>query len=174
MTRHPLTSEQSFGLLDLAPEIWSTIGKLAVDDHPRPHELFHPYRGRGAPHQPPITRVCRILRGELLPYFYRTWGSHMIHWGNAGSTGRWLRAIGVENRRHVRGAFFLASSAHEAVHGKKDLQRRLKRTWAFDLRVQANDSASRDSSDRVIYYDIAFIGWPWQWQDPCGVDGRLE
>ncbi|KAF2480469.1 hypothetical protein BDY17DRAFT_193449 [Neohortaea acidophila] len=61
------------GLLDLPPEIWSKICKLAVkDDSP---VLLKP----GSPHyenptvvrQPGITRVCRRIREECLPEFYR-------------------------------------------------------------------------------------------------------
>ncbi|KAK4611497.1 hypothetical protein CLAFUW4_13210 [Fulvia fulva] len=62
------------GLLDLPPEIWSQIGKLVVDNEANlPYYDFLTVErlSRGQP-QPPVTRVCKVLREELLPYYYKT------------------------------------------------------------------------------------------------------
>ncbi|KAK4957172.1 hypothetical protein LTR10_005130 [Elasticomyces elasticus] len=56
-------------LLELLPaEIWSSIGKEVIDITPF---CTSDRKFRIVP-QPPITRVCRAFREELLPYFSRT------------------------------------------------------------------------------------------------------
>ncbi|KAK3661624.1 hypothetical protein LTR56_000112 [Elasticomyces elasticus] len=56
-------------LLELLPaELWSRIGKEVIDITPF---CTSDRKFRIVP-QPPITRVCRAFREELLPYFCRT------------------------------------------------------------------------------------------------------
>ncbi|KAK4611869.1 hypothetical protein CLAFUW4_12863 [Fulvia fulva] len=89
-------------LLDLPAEIWSKIGKLAVDvSKPITSGDFftHPPRY----FQPPITRTCRVLREELLPYFFST---RTVIWFPTYSVvklGNWLRALDPEMRRAISG-----------------------------------------------------------------------
>lgn len=58
-----LTPTQPFRLLDLPAELWSKIGKIAIDDAPsftyNPLALRYPPDTKG---QPDITRICRVLR----------------------------------------------------------------------------------------------------------------
>ncbi|KAK4631981.1 hypothetical protein CLAFUW4_03368 [Fulvia fulva] len=114
------TSAQSkpFRLLDLPPELWSKIGRVAVDEVPRidsyairkPSMDAEVYGANRKPctgdHQPPITRACAALRHELLPYYYKSRVDVAIcrstRW-LVKNTGRWLRAIGPANRNLVRG-----------------------------------------------------------------------
>lgn len=60
-----------------------------------------------ATQQPSITRTYKILRGELLPHYYNTEVS--IHAGlgcsASGTFGKWLRAIGRDNRRMISGVY---------------------------------------------------------------------
>ncbi|KAK4612309.1 hypothetical protein CLAFUW4_13025 [Fulvia fulva] len=74
----PSPELKPFRLLDLPPELWIRIGKFAIDVYPRVASRFaRSSRGyspsrRHFPLQPGITRVCTMLRAELLPYYYRT------------------------------------------------------------------------------------------------------
>lgn len=68
--RVSLTRWQVFPLLDLPPELWIKIGKIAIDCGLKLG--CWPYREDVVLllKQAPITRVCNLLRLELLPYFY--------------------------------------------------------------------------------------------------------
>lgn len=75
-------AKQPFRLLDLPNELWIEIGKLAIDEHPIEHRPWEAPRGysdkatlQHRNGQPAITRVCRILRQELMPYYHK----HKIH-----------------------------------------------------------------------------------------------
>ena len=89
----------STGLLDLAPEIWTCICKLAAIE---PYEIFasnlasHEKFARNlAP--PSITRVCRCIRAETLPAFYAQNTFTMNLWPHAGVDGlvRWIKTLMV-------------------------------------------------------------------------------
>ncbi|KAK0271914.1 hypothetical protein LTR35_009362 [Friedmanniomyces endolithicus] len=76
----PTTADdEPFSLLTLPPEIWARIGKKVIDSAPRvqgwpfmgPIALLRSHQEAAAKLcQPAITRTCRALRAELLPYFY--------------------------------------------------------------------------------------------------------
>ena len=70
-------------LLDLPPEIWSKICKLAVEEQ-TPIKIFtapDDWHGNIASegksgivkaNQPPITLVCRIIREDCLDHYYKS------------------------------------------------------------------------------------------------------
>lgn len=99
-----MTHEQCepFRLLDLPPELWSTIGKMVVDTVPiDPLENWCWQELERKVRQPAICSVCRCLRAELLGYFY---GARIAFPLDADYLGPvfWLSAIGPENRRSLR------------------------------------------------------------------------
>ena len=56
--------------------------------------------------QPPNTRVCRVMREELLPYYYKTktsisWQAQYQAGGETTELCAWLKAIGETNRQNV-------------------------------------------------------------------------
>lgn len=95
-------------LLDLPAEIWSEIGRLVIDNTTpvRPSysgcENFCTCRKWPPPQQPAITQVSRVLREELLPYYYATKVTISVSLDHY-ATDKWLSAIGERNRRHVTG-----------------------------------------------------------------------
>ena len=67
-------------------------------------------------HQPPITRTCRCLREELMPYYYGSKVSvDFMLGGDIGKVGKWLRITGPDNRRMVRGMSLCGSQWQEAA-----------------------------------------------------------
>ncbi|KAK4612296.1 hypothetical protein CLAFUW4_13450 [Fulvia fulva] len=115
--QNPRDQEKPFRLLDLPAEIWSKIGKLAIDNTTtltasnikclKPQYHGRSSYDRSAAIQPAITRTCRALRYELLHYYYRT--TIAIHTKDGedalelDAIGDWLRSIGAVNRRCVSG-----------------------------------------------------------------------
>ena len=93
-----------FRLLDLPPEIWSNIGKLVVDETETITAYIIYQCARAAEpadtRQPAVTRTCRILRSELLAYYYKHKVDARMTPTSAASpkVGKWLRAIGQQNR----------------------------------------------------------------------------
>ncbi|KAK5677491.1 rRNA-binding ribosome biosynthesis protein rpf2 [Elasticomyces elasticus] len=86
------------GLLDLPAEIWAQIGREIVKSN-EPIELVpnhsdgH-YRMRRDVVQPGITRVCKILREELLPIFYaNTFIYKTVYRCKSVLLVRWLRDL---------------------------------------------------------------------------------
>lgn len=82
---------QHYGLLDLPPEIWSKIVKLAVEylkaievpknsylDNAREVRFWHETNPTRNPHgtdrcgPPPITQVCKAIREECLLHYYKS------------------------------------------------------------------------------------------------------
>lgn len=54
--------------------------------------------------QPLITRTCRVLRAELLPLYCQTRVfSYAFELSESDELGRWVKAIGPDNRGLVRG-----------------------------------------------------------------------
>lgn len=113
-----LTKSQPAGLLDLPAEIWSKIGHYAIDaelvytlkDICSPDCLPFDqieFNGIQWPHQPAITRTCRVLREELLPYFYQTKVTFTIQHASTSQEyiRGFLKGIGASNRQNIRYAW---------------------------------------------------------------------
>ncbi|EME39808.1 hypothetical protein DOTSEDRAFT_91185 [Dothistroma septosporum NZE10] len=105
------------GLLDLPVEPWSKIGKIVIDNtapfmdaladlvadiH---SDIALPASTLNTVHRPAITRTCTALRSELLPRYYKikTHDCYHVKLNDRRLTGRWLRAIGQDERRHTLG-----------------------------------------------------------------------
>lgn len=59
--------------------------------------------------QPSITRICSVMRAELLPYFYRNCFAVTLNMRDMShhtyfDLGHWLQAIGPVNRRQLSGS----------------------------------------------------------------------
>ncbi|KAF2773401.1 hypothetical protein EJ03DRAFT_131248 [Teratosphaeria nubilosa] len=100
--------EQPFRLLDLPPELWSNICKLAVlSEDTIVFELAKPRsQNQIAVGQPSITQVCRLLRAEALPLFYAL-NVFRVQDEDDGTEASsrlqcWLRGIGLKNRGYLR------------------------------------------------------------------------
>ncbi|KAK5744748.1 hypothetical protein LTR17_001824 [Elasticomyces elasticus] len=88
------TKHEVFRLLDLPDEIWARITRYAATSDQT--LTLQPY----SPSQPPIARVCRLLREEALPTFYSStiyyydcysWRDHhLLHW--LRSVPSWCKA----------------------------------------------------------------------------------
>lgn len=127
------------GLLDLPAEIWSKIGKFAIDAGPLVDKeaLLDSMKNKTARswHQPAIAIACRCLREELLPYFYKNMVELAFTWHDvitqsrstrrsrrADNCGQCLRAIGSSNRRSMRNV-----SLQSYVYNKNILERTASR-----------------------------------------------
>lgn len=114
------TQGKTTSLLDLPPEIWSKICKLVVErDRPinvyrflfsTPSQLGVAKRSNVIT-QPRITKVCRAIRHECLPHYYKV--NAFYSWHPSGSVRsaqlleKWLTAIGRTNRVVLTTVFFL-------------------------------------------------------------------
>ena len=151
-------------------EICSKIGTIVIDDTPActngsitgvatPPVQRRPFRSRDrsiprpakvltcnlsvplASQQPPITRVCRILREELLSYYYETKIrlSYRDLDGVSSNMGKWLRAIESEHR-HCIGTIGIntypwMTRLPDGPKAAGALEERLKEHWKVDLKV---------------------------------------
>lgn len=94
-----LTSFQTetFPLLSLPSEIWSAICKLAFIEEKAIWLIGKREEGeyQDGVYQPPITRVCRLIRDEALPFFYSL-NTFIIRHEGLEMRGliAWTRAIG--------------------------------------------------------------------------------
>ncbi|KAK4611728.1 hypothetical protein CLAFUW4_13312 [Fulvia fulva] len=124
-------TEQRKGLLDLPAEIWSKIGKIVIADsnHLSATAFWESPKHPDFYHQPPIPRTCRILREEPLPQFYST--RVHIHCANFSRITVWLRRIGPELRRCLRGTVVLRSLFESEEH----FRQRLMRTLGVELEL---------------------------------------
>ena len=127
------TQTQPFRLLDLPPELWVRIGKLAV-----PAETIVLPDSVSQKHicnrvkQPAITRVCKTLRHELLALYYQQNVFVMIEdHGYSFAPERWLEAIGTEHRRRI-GCLLRTSDCQDIVE------------WVGLQELLVNVSLSRD------------------------------
>ncbi|KAK4612110.1 hypothetical protein CLAFUW4_13356 [Fulvia fulva] len=136
----PSSKQKRTSLLDLPAEIWSQIGKLVIDDTLSYTYTMAIQRPPERPHQPPITRVCRVLRVELLHYFYSTkidiCGAFEVPASSHISlvkVGNWLRQMGPDNRRSLRG---VAVRGPETLGAKGKKQGwRYSPGWGFDFEL---------------------------------------
>ncbi|KAK4631876.1 hypothetical protein CLAFUW4_03886 [Fulvia fulva] len=164
-----------FRLLDLPPEIWSKIGMMAIEDTPpctnasiasakSPPTRHRTFKSSSpdiptpaiqitcnlsvplTSQQPPITRVCRVLREELLSQYYRTKVrlSLVYYDAEASTMGKWLRSIGPENRRLVNRVGIALSpwecSVPHGPEGAGALEQMLKRDWKVDVEIELGPS----------------------------------
>lgn len=95
-------TSQPFRLLDLPPEIWSRIGKFAIDNVKR-MTWWDLVNANASSRQPSITRTCICLRKELLPYYYCTKIEVIIGWCDLHTWSPWLRALSPASRRLIHG-----------------------------------------------------------------------
>lgn len=84
-----------FRLLDLPPEIWIRICEFAVTRSSAiiPTKARRKYEQQGIVRQPPITQVCRLIRHESLPLFYRKNDFVAFHRGPNACVRYWLQAL---------------------------------------------------------------------------------
>ncbi|KAK3713503.1 hypothetical protein LTR37_008461 [Vermiconidia calcicola] len=100
----PIHSQtKTFPLLDLPPELWSRIVRLAVKREDRMLEPRDLLRLSEQVQQPAVTRVCKLLRRETLAHFYSRNSFTFkddgpILWALAA----WLEAIGTGNRTRIK------------------------------------------------------------------------
>lgn len=124
--RHGLSSQKTkTGLLDLPPEIWSKICKLAVESN-APVKAFGDTRRRHYPKtpeehfiaancreweyvvcEPAILFTCRAVREERLIHYYETNTFYAPRREmNLRYIERWFNAIGDAGRAGVRGIYY--------------------------------------------------------------------
>ncbi|KAF7191176.1 hypothetical protein HII31_07536 [Pseudocercospora fuligena] len=122
----------------LPPELWVIIGKLAIDAE---DEILNRWNSdekeqNALMRQPGITRTCKVLRDEVLPYWYRTkvtcelWEDH--NWWVWVDIAQWLRVIGPQARSQLGRAYILSSTS-DATWPMKELQRRTKYKMPFTI-----------------------------------------
>ncbi|KAI6910414.1 hypothetical protein KC318_g1259 [Hortaea werneckii] len=160
-------------LLNLPPEIWSTIGRLVIDSAASVNlsEIYASFvENTFLPdlQQPAITRICRAMRQELLPYYYQTCVQFQIWSDFASPEGHrldprleWLVTIGRCNRKHIRGVSLIASPA------EVDLARWRYRDCLgleFDVKTQIQDHSGGNAvtslgpaNQEQIVYDVGFL-----------------
>lgn len=115
-----VTHGRTTSLLDLPPEIWSRICKLVIHcDKPvnldLPSYPVHPSLAirRTPAKQPPITRICRVIREDCLPHYYRATIFYFCDaFDRTDSVSKWLVGIGKANRAALRMVFFLSGTGH--------------------------------------------------------------
>ncbi|KAK3724861.1 hypothetical protein LTR37_000909 [Vermiconidia calcicola] len=90
---------ETFRLLDLPPELWSQVVKMAVE---RENYMFSS-KDRKQVQQPGITKACKLLRTETLAHSY-SHNSFTFRDNNAelAALVAWLKAIGAWNRTRVK------------------------------------------------------------------------
>ncbi|KAI6798132.1 hypothetical protein KC363_g717 [Hortaea werneckii] len=104
-----------FRLLDLPPELWARICTLAILD---PADItiqhaYHPNLVCSQTLQPPLTRTCRVLRGECVPLFYKLVNFIILdEYVDVDGNLKWLRSLGKENRRRFQ-RLYLASRCQD-------------------------------------------------------------
>lgn len=99
--------------------------------------------------QPPITRTCRALRDELLPFYYRSKINIQLEalgipWVVLRPTPdyrllvAWLWAIGKDNRRNVRGVCrrFITRGPYASTH-MEVLKERLLEAMGEQWQIEA-------------------------------------
>ncbi|CAK3965662.1 Hypothetical predicted protein [Lecanosticta acicola] len=108
---------QKFPLFKLPDEIWSKIGKLAIDNEDKlTNRSFLTGISKTRPakvQQPAITRTSKDLRADLLHYYYFTKVKILCHKANAPDLSAWLHALGHTNRLSIRGMKVLWRSTKE-------------------------------------------------------------
>ena len=142
--------QQPFRLLDLPPELWLKIGKLAIDSTPLLLKSNHicnimhsseERRASASLWQPAITRVCVPLRVELLPYYYQT----RVEEGNwpvrSGSVCLFLEAIGRENRKMIRAMSLARPVLSEEERRCEGERGELRMVWGVEVEIEREGRA---------------------------------
>ena len=148
--------------------MWSNIGKLAIDDVPEltVNDVVWKW-DIGMATQPAITRVCRVLRAELLQHYYRTKVcmntkvTPLQHLGQLGAPvhrspdailiGNWLRRIGVENRREVRGLSIVQDPDSPLVREEVEAD------WEVDLQIGPGRSIGELHGWQLYEFEVKFL-----------------
>lgn len=140
----PTNHYQPSRLLSLPPELQLLIWEFSVIE-PEPLHLNCPcdssYGGwteeyyedqsrweageKEPPWQPSLTRVCRSIRADTLPMFYK---HNLFQAGYCYETDTdmvvdWLKIIGEENRRLMKGFYFFDANCRHDANCPKDLKR---------------------------------------------------
>ncbi|KAK4497309.1 hypothetical protein PRZ48_011759 [Zasmidium cellare] len=144
-----------FRLLDLPPEIWSKIGKMVIDDIPE----VTMYTFRRFPckdHQAPILRTCRVVREELLPYFWEAGVKVTCSYGlELGYLRDLLAHVGEEHRRAMCDVRF-----EYGVGSRAETLARLFRVNLWDIDFELTDRkrvpVERSGLSRSIWADAGF------------------
>ena len=159
-----IDNAQPFRLLDLPPELWSKIGKLVIHGEPvldndalEMHEINVNTLGKPSTitESPSITRVCRVVRGELLPYYYTT----KIHCFALDrdiilDISAWIERIGTEHRRIVRGVYLVLPT--DVVEGEMDeAVARYRTLFRVDFKLAAR--VPRSHGDLEMLHEIEFL-----------------
>lgn len=82
---------------------------MVVDEEPTIKDLYRLHRSQRSTngHQPPITQVCRPIRQETIPHYYKTKSDDC--WNISRSYerpkifGKLMKSIGWQNRQHISG-----------------------------------------------------------------------
>lgn len=147
-------------LLDLPAEIWAQIGRLAIDATPQlDRSAVTPWeacKGGSPARQPAITRTCRILRQELLPYYYKTRVQMTIYAGLVSDpesdVERWLQAIGHENRLSLRGLQVVS-----VVMDADAAAAKAKRHWGLQVEFVKTDEHKNIDGSAIAWYKVRFV-----------------
>lgn len=77
------------------------------------------------PWQPSLTRVCRSIRADALPMFYKhnRFQAGYCYETDTDMVVDWLTVIGEENRRLMKGFYFFDANCRHDANCPKDLKR---------------------------------------------------
>lgn len=77
------------------------------------------------PWQPSLTRVCRSIRADALPMFYKHnhFQAGYCYETDTDMVVDWLKVIGEENRRLMKGFYFYDANCRHDANCPKDLKR---------------------------------------------------
>lgn len=140
-----------FGLLDLPPELWIRICRLIVEDWHiiHVHQNMDHSRSLKTIYQPAITRTCRIIRGEILKYFYAN-NRFEVHctwrWPNEHPAA-WLSCIGPKNYTLIRSCR-ICTHAHDYVVWNK-----VKELDTEDARILLSEEANEAEQEFARFKD---------------------
>lgn len=108
---------------------------MAIEAEPD-HQFFK-YGYLGKNYQPSVTRTCRTLRQELLPFFWETkFNMEFYSWGTAASQlGEVLKTVGKDARHAMRG---LWARGYDNVDVPKigiEQDLRVRKGWNFEFEL---------------------------------------
>ncbi|KXS94277.1 hypothetical protein AC579_7283 [Pseudocercospora musae] len=182
--------DKPFRLLDLPPELWVNIGQLAVDEAAHSTRDYDekalseidfstwPWTENTAEQnkrlaQPAITKVCRVLRQELLPYHYEANVSLaifgcLIDWF-PDRVNPWLSAIGRESRQKLRLAYLMCYGDSDGPSDDTEfdtLEEEVRELFFADqILVEIGPSVAISETSKEYQEYISFLGGPCCFQD---------